>query len=93
MGGEFFADATTGAEEGNVHSSEAFRREFLDDDVLTLELQCLACAPCGGQQGELANWKVTLFQAADHFCAYRAGGSDDGDMLGLTHIRKYDGVG
>ena len=85
VGGEFFGDATAGAEEGDVDAFEGVRGQFFDGQLLAFERHFLAGAAGGGEEGELADGEVAFLEAAQHFDAHRSGGADDGDVLELTH--------
>ena len=85
MRGKVTRDAATRAEERDVDALERIRCELLDGDVLALELELLAGAARGGEESQVCDGKRAFFEAADHFHADRAGGSDDGDVLGGAH--------
>lgn len=62
-GAEFFGDATTGGEEGDIDSLEGVFGEFFDDDVFTTEWEGLSGGAGRGEEGEFGKWKITLGEA------------------------------
>jgi hypothetical protein len=75
----------------DVDALERIRREFLNGDVLPLELLLLPGAACGGEEGKLADGELALFEATDHLRAHSARGSDDGDVFQGAHGIRFGG--
>ena len=89
---ELAAARGAGAEEGDVDALEGGRGQLLDLVRLALELERLADRAGRGEQLQGSDGEVPSLEDAEDFYSDRAGGADDGDILGVHDGPEHTGA-
>ena len=86
-GAEFLGNPAARAEERDVHVVKRIMREFLDDDFLAAEFHLFPGGTRRSQKLQLAERKIPLFKAKEHFHADGTRRANNRHM-GLIHGLK-----
>jgi len=76
----FHRDARPGAEQRDIHPGKRVFPQFLDRDLASAKRQLFPRRARRGEQGELADRKIALFERLHHLHSHGSGGSDDCDV-------------
>jgi hypothetical protein len=91
VGNELAAARGAGAEEGNVDALEGGGGQLLDLVRLAFELERLADRAGRGEQLQGSDGEVPSLEDAEDLYSDRAGGADNGDVLGSDVLGVHDG--